>query len=137
MCDRVMAELRTEPLPRVVDDLMTEDLIALGPDDRVGRARDLMLALGVHALPILDEERTVGIVTSTDLVDDWPEDTELAVVMSTVLLVIDRSAELAEAAETMLAHHVHHLVVMDSSETVGLVSSFDLLRALTATARSR
>ncbi len=116
---------------------MTEDLIALGPDDRVGRARDLMLALGVHALPILDEDRTVGIVTSTDLVDDWPEDTELAAVMSTVLLVVDRAADLAEAAETMLAHHVHHLVVMDGTETVGLVSSFDLLRALAADARSR
>ncbi len=122
--------MRSEQIPATVDELMTEDLIAVRPIDRVGRARDLLIALGIHALPVMNGNEVVGIVTTADLVDDWPEETPVSEIMSRTPFVIASAASLVEAAEEMLAHEVHHLLVTDGSETVGILSSLDLLRAV-------
>lgn len=109
---------------------MTVDLIALVPGDRVGRARDLLLTLGIHALPVMDGNDALGIVTSTDLVDDWGEDESVTSIMTPAPTLIDVEASLSEAAELMVSHRIHHLLVSDSVEVVGILSSFDLLTAL-------
>ena len=48
-------------------DLMTAYPVALDPDDSIGLAADIFLANKFHALPIIDEEALVGIVTTHDL----------------------------------------------------------------------
>ena len=65
--------------PRIVEDLMTADLVVIRPNDQVGWARDLIMTLGIHALPVVDEDVVVGIVTTADLADDWnPQQPRLA-----------------------------------------------------------
>lgn len=118
--------------PRVVSDLMTEDLLAVLPDDHLGRARDVMLSVGVHAVLVMDGNNVLGIVTSTDLIDNWPDDEPVATVMTPAPVSIDVEASVREAAELMLSGPTHHLVVLDGREVVGILSSFDLLEALTA-----
>lgn len=117
-------------VPEVVGDLMTVDLIAVQPDDRVQRARDLLLSLGINALPVMDGNDVLGIVTSTDLIDDWPEEEFISTIMTAVPTSISVEASVAEAAETMVSNRVHHLMVDDDHEVVGILSSFDLLAAL-------
>lgn len=48
-------------------DFMTTYPLALEPDDTIGLAADIFLANQFHALPIVEEGRLVGIVTSHDL----------------------------------------------------------------------
>lgn len=114
---------------RTVESLMSADLVAVRPNDRVGRARDLILSIGIHALPVMEENTVVGIVTSSDLVDDWPEDESVSAIMTKSPLSVDADASLQEAAEAMLNGRMHHLLVESSGETVGILSSLDLLRA--------
>ena len=38
---------------------------------------------------------------------------------------------LAEAARLMIDHRLHHLLVTDGNDVVGIMSTFDLLSALT------
>lgn len=49
-------------------DIMTEYPLYLKPDDTVGLAADIILANTFHALPIIDDDELVGIVTSHDLI---------------------------------------------------------------------
>ena len=123
---------RRDAPPVTVGDLMSEDLLAILPDDRVGRARDVMLSVGVHAVLVMDGNDVHGIVTSTDLIDNWPDDEPIATVMTPAPAAISVEATVREAAEAMISLRTHHLVVTDGRDTVGILSSFDLLDALTA-----
>lgn len=109
---------------------MTYEPLRLKPTDTVDRARDLMLALGIHGIPIDDEGELVGIVTSHDLVDDWPPDQPLRDVMTANVVKIDARAGLGEAASLMKSELVHHLVVADGTRPVGVITSYDMLDAL-------
>ncbi len=116
--------------PRIVDDLMTVEPIVVAPSDTLGRARDLILTLGIHALPVMQRDDVVGLVTSHDLVDDWPDDELVSTVMSEAPLMIDADAGVAEAADLMVERRVHHLLVERGGQPVGILSSLDLLHAL-------
>jgi CBS domain-containing protein len=49
-------------------DIMTQYPMQLDPDDTVGLAADIFLANRFHALPVVEGEDLVGIVTSHDLI---------------------------------------------------------------------
>ncbi len=122
----------SEEPPETVGDLMTVDLVALLPTDRVERARSVLLTLGIHALPVMEGNNVVGIVTSTDLIDEWSEDEVITSVMTPTPTLIGVEATLQEAADVMLAERTHHLMVTDDTEVIGIVSTFDLLEALSS-----
>ena len=117
--------------PRIVDDLMTDDLITVETTDTIGQARDLILALGLNALPVLRDGKVVGILTSPDLADDWSEELPVATAMSSPVYRIHPEATLSAAADQMLSFNVHHLIVEDRAR-VGIITSFDLLSVLSA-----
>lgn len=48
-------------------DMMSRDLITIGPETRLERAIVLMVENGVSCLPVVDGEVVKGIVTNTDL----------------------------------------------------------------------
>ncbi|MCB0569666.1 MAG: CBS domain-containing protein [Phaeodactylibacter sp.] len=48
-------------------DLMTKYPIALDPDDTIGLAADIFLANKFHALPIVEDDKLIGLVTTHDL----------------------------------------------------------------------
>ncbi|MDH3684108.1 MAG: CBS domain-containing protein [Acidimicrobiia bacterium] len=121
----------SEETPQSVSDVMTADLVAVLPEDHVGRARDLMLSVGIHAIPVMEGNDVVGIVTSTDLIDDWPDEEPLTSILTPVPTSIHIDASIQEAAEVMISQRIHHLLVADDREVVGILSSFDLLGALT------
>ncbi len=114
----------------VVKDYLTADLITINPDDSVSRARDLMLGLGFHGLPVVDGNNVVGIVTSADLVEEWPLGEPVATIMSRAVRLVDADAPVTVAAELMRNESIHHLVVMDENGIAGILTSFDLLAAL-------
>lgn len=60
-------------------DIMTRYPMQLHPDDTIGLAADIFLSNRFHALPVVEGEALVGIVTSHDLIalafgDPVPED---------------------------------------------------------------
>ena len=120
---------QTSERPQRVDDLMTDDLVTVSVDDPLGRARDLILTLGIGALPVTDREAVVGIVTASDLADDWDESIPISEIMSHPVVRVSPQATLQEAAEQMLTFRVHHLIV-EGDGRIGIITTFDLLRLL-------
>jgi CBS domain-containing protein len=56
------------PIHTKVKQVMSSPLVHVSPDDEVWIAADLMYTRKIRRLPVLDEDRLLGIITSTDLV---------------------------------------------------------------------
>lgn len=117
---------------RQVADVMTSHVKTVTTSEVVGSVRDLMLDGNVHAVPVLDlTGAVVGIVTSSDLVEEYAPQLGVTSAMTNKVLTVSPDETLVDAARTMLHAHIHHLVVMDDDAAVrGIVSSFDLLKEL-------
>ncbi len=87
----------------------------------------------VSALPVVDGEVLVGIITERDLVQRvladgrWPDSTPVAEVMSTELVIARSGESYADALALMARHHVRHLLVVAAGRLEGVVSMRDLL----------
>lgn len=115
-----------------IADVYTPDPFTVLRSAVVGPLRDRMLTDGIHAVPVVDGDgRPVGIVTSSDLVEEWAPSMGVATVMSADLVTVARHTSAADAARRMLDARIHHLVVVDDDGRVaGILSSFDLLKHL-------
>lgn len=112
-----------------ITELMTATPLTIRPTDVVGDIRDAILEFGVHCLPVSDAEgRPVGIVTSWDLVEEYAPQESIANAMTPRVMTIGAHQSAREAANEMVEHAIHHLVVVDDQrQIVGVVSSLDLL----------
>jgi signal-transduction protein with cAMP-binding, CBS, and nucleotidyltransferase domain len=62
---RIIAEDKS--IATKVGDIMSEPLISVGPEATVSSAANVMYKNGIRRLPVIEEGRLLGIVTSTDL----------------------------------------------------------------------
>jgi CBS domain-containing protein len=74
---RVVAEGRDPSVTRV-GDIASRELTAVGPDDPVDRAVQLMRERAIRRLPVVDRGKPVGIVSIGDLALDRDPDSALA-----------------------------------------------------------
>ncbi|WP_046468530.1 CBS domain-containing protein [Allosalinactinospora lopnorensis] len=78
-------------MSRIVREVMTTDVLSIGPESSVKEVARLMVARGVSALPVVEDDRVVGIVSETDLVrhgefvSEGPEDEDDRVPLQTRL----------------------------------------------------
>jgi CBS domain-containing protein len=59
---------RREPLPSRVDEVMTREVICVEEDTDLGLAARRMLEAGVRRLPVLRDDRVVGVISRHDLI---------------------------------------------------------------------
>mgnify|MGYP003466146875 CR=1 FL=1 len=69
-----------------VAELMTTDVVTVGPDETLGEAARLMLEREVGSLPVVADGRLVGILTETDM----------------LRLIVRSDASAPECAETIV-----------------------------------
>ena len=62
---RTFSNLRYQSLK--AEDFMSKYPLSLDPDDTVGLAADIFLANKFHALPIVEDDELIGLVTTHDL----------------------------------------------------------------------
>lgn len=62
-----------------VGDIMTSDPITVAPEDTIQEAAETMLENQVSGLPVVQDERVIGIITESDIfkfvVASWAEET--------------------------------------------------------------
>ncbi|HEX7443567.1 MAG TPA: CBS domain-containing protein [Acidimicrobiales bacterium] len=116
---------------KTLQEVMSQPALVVKVNEVVGPVRDLMLDHEVHGVPVVDDDGTlVGIVTGSDLVEEWQPQQGIATVMSDQVRTASPFTSVVDAARTMLEHRIHHLVIVQGDEVVGMVSSFDLLHVL-------
>jgi len=134
-----------------IRDLMTTDIITVGPDTSLKEAARRMLAAGVSGLLVTDEGRLVGIITEADFVTTEAErgarkragllrlfvresgisshERTVGDVMTSGVLTVSPESDHVAAARMMEANTVKRLPVMEDGTVVGIISRFDILRA--------
>jgi CBS domain-containing protein len=93
--------------------------------------RKLMSKHDIGAVPITDEgpdAEILGIVTDSDLRNVKDSTLPVMNVMSTKLCYVNKNDSTATAANLMLKNGIHHLLVREYDEVVGILSSADLLK---------
>ena len=142
-------------------DIMTTQVITVGPDAAVREIAVLLSEKGISAVPVVDHGEVVGVVSEGDLIHrqelgteghkkrwSWLrifEDREAVAaieakahgmhardVMTRNLISVSERASLAEIADTLEGNNVKRLLVMRESKLVGIISRANIVRALAA-----
>ena len=50
-----------------VKEIMTYPVVTIAPDTSVAAAADMMITTGIGCLPVVDDQKLIGMVTKTDL----------------------------------------------------------------------
>ena len=64
------------PITTPVKKIISQPLIGIDPEESVWAVADLMYARGVRKIPVIDGDKVVGIITATDLVNQFAVSTE-------------------------------------------------------------
>jgi CBS domain-containing protein len=117
-----------------VGDVMTTRPRAVTPRTPLNEVAQLMQADDVGAVPLVEGDRLVGIVTDRDIVvraiakDKDPRGMPAAEVSSQELLTVSPDDDLSDALELMARHQVRRLAVTEDERLVGVVSQADVAR---------
>ena len=124
-----------------VRDVMHRAIVTCDVNTPAKEAAQLLARYDTHALVVLDEMGEVtGVITVSDFVRNYFRDLSALRaedVMSTPVITVAGSATLAEAAQLMLDHGVHQLVVLHTLEgsrrrAVGLITRAHVLKEMLA-----
>lgn len=127
-----------------VADVMTREVVTVGPTESFKTCADLMRIHGVSALPVVVAgNRVAGIISQADLMRPLAAVPEVAgqtgapvrkgmaaaEIMTREVLTIAPGASVTAAARLMFEHRVKRLPVVDAANRlVGIVSRSDVLR---------
>ncbi|MCG8922836.1 CBS domain-containing protein [Lentzea sp. CC55] len=131
-------------------DVMTTDVVVVGPDTPARDAARLLAERGFTALPVVDAfGAVVGVVGEAELLRDrLPQDPRwlvhghpvearqapaevVALVMTKPVVTVTPGTDLTEVAELMLEHNVRSVPVVHEGHLAGIVTRRDMLRTIT------
>ena len=140
-------------------DIMTTDVVTVGPDTPVTELAALLAERGISGVPVVDRERVVGIVSEGDLLhraetgterrrqrrrfrwfDQRPDEEArdyikshgrtVNDIMTRDVISVSETADLAEVAELMETRRIKRVPVLRDGTLVGIISRANLVRAL-------
>ncbi|MPV86428.1 DUF294 nucleotidyltransferase-like domain-containing protein [Ostreibacterium oceani] len=119
-----------------VGDLIQRSAVFVHRDTSIAEAAQHMSENNVSCLPIMDDNRLVGIVTDKDfrsrvVAEKMNVMQPISTIMSADPLAIDTADQVFEAMLEMMKHHIHHLPVLNSDDNdalMGLVTVSDIVR---------
>lgn len=115
---------------------MQTDVLAINADTSLRDIHRLFVQEEIHGAPVVDDDGTVvGVITSLDLLKPGADEVDserltAADVMTREVVSVSPETPIEEVAATMRNQHVHRVLVIDGGELVGVLTTFDLLRAL-------
>ena len=128
-----------------VKEIMTKDLTVVSPTERLVHARRIMIENHVGRLPVVEDEKLVGMLTSKDLMRAFidfrkkvPEKYQksqikevlVEFIMSSNPTVTSKDATISEVANVMIETGYNGLPVIDYGQVVGIITQTDILRLI-------
>lgn len=112
------------------------DVWSVQPSDTVYRAIELMDEKGVGALPVVDGEKLVGILSERDyarkviLKGRSSRETKVEDIMTRDVICVDRERNVEECMAVMTGKKIRHLPVLHEGRMIGIVSIGDLVKTI-------
>ena len=129
-------------------DFMTPNLQAIGEDETVDRAVQLMGSLGERSIPVVDKNRHLkGVIGLKDVADLFARpkvreqygdragrEQKVTIAVGSVMryppITIGPDADVQRAAELMAKNRISSVIVTDKDEPVGIITTQDLMQFL-------
>ena len=122
---------------------MSAEVYSVTPDTTIGQALSVTRAQRVRHLPVIDDDRLVGLVTERDLrlaaPPAWATDGEelraalntktVSEVMVSHVITTAPGTPIEEAAKLLYENRIGCLPILDEDRLVGILTETDLLRA--------
>jgi len=108
---------------------MSPAVVTVTAATTIGEARRLLRTRDIHHLIVADRKRVIGALSATDLARA-ADDHAVSEVMRRKVSCVERSASVREAAALMSGNGVGCLPVVADGALCGIVTTADLLRAI-------
>jgi CBS domain-containing protein len=125
-----------------VSQYMSRSVITVAPQTEFHRAFDLMRSRGIHHLPVVEDERVVGIVAERDLLlaaaNFGSAEVPIREIMQGPPVCVPEGAQLKEAARLLVVRHIGSLPVLDADGAlVGIITETDIFKVTAGMLRAR
>lgn len=123
-----------------VADLMTKDVITVGPEEKTVFAFEILMKNKISAMPVMKDDQLIGIVTDTDLghnliLDKYEFGTKVESAMVKDVVCVSSEDSVVDAIKSMFENApgndiINQLPVVDDGKLVGIISDGDIIKAL-------
>jgi len=116
-----------------ISSVMVKDVFTVPQSMQLEDVAKLMLENGIGSVPVMDDEKMVGIVSKADFVTLATgiafDKITVKEIMSKDLTFVSSTERLIHARRLMIESHVGRLPVIEDGKLVGMITSKDLMRA--------
>ena len=118
----------------IIANRMTKEPVTATPDEPLSQAQQKMHAGGFRRLPVVSQDRLIGIITDRDLRAHFGrlEQTKVHDPMTKKVYTIGPRSTVEEAAQLMLKHQIGGLPVLEERRLVGIITTTDVMKAFLA-----
>jgi len=129
-----------------VKSIMTTKLITVNPKDKLTAVKEVFEKNKIHHIPVVRFREIVGMISKTDFLhflrgfkrsdeDRFVDNARLRVytaedIMTTGLAKISPNERINVALEIFLENRFHAIPIIENDELVGIITTFDILKAL-------
>ncbi len=119
---------------RRVSDIMSPTVNTIHRDKLVCEVEGFFVANDISGAPLVDDDgKMIGVITKSDVnrfnfTDGDPSYARAYEIATPNVITVSASAPVREAAHQILDAHVHHLIVVDGSDMIGMLSTFDFVK---------
>ena len=117
-----------------IGEVMTEQLLKIGPDDRMSDLLELLRSAQISGAPVVVEDKLVGVISLEDLIRAMTDQDLQALVskyMSQQVITVNTHDPVVEALEMFNTARVGRLpVVDDAGLLVGMITKGDITRGV-------
>ncbi len=132
--EKILRLLRKKITPQIkAKDIMSYPVKTLLEDMTVRKANQIMLRYGHTGMPVVKNDRLIGIISRTDLDKAIIHDLAHAPIkgfMKQKVVTINPDTSINEINELLSKHNIGRLPVMEGDQIVGIVTRTNLLRQI-------
>lgn len=123
-------------MEQTVSSLMSTPVVTARADDTIESVSEQLSENGLSFVPVIDSPKgaLLGIISAADVIQFKSAKRNPAAVRAWEIclykpLEVNADVPISELARLMVERQEHHVVVMDQDRVVGVVSSFDFVKA--------
>jgi len=114
-----------------VSEIMVSPVVVTQNNKPLSHVSDLIERKNINAIPVLSMEGEIeGIITASDIAQESDHTKTVSDVMTKKSYVISKTSGVQDAAKMMEKHNVHHLVVMEEGQVIGILSAMDFVKLI-------
>jgi len=136
----------------LVKNWMSKKVFTVDVNDSMGDAIKLLKEHNIHILPVMGEGKLVGVITDRDLKKASASDAttleihellyllykiKIGGIMTKDLITVPSDYTVEETAGILLENRISGVPVVDKDQLVGIITKYDLFRALVAITAER